>query len=803
MTLQAYGGYNASNARGTGGAGTVYKESAAQSGTGDLIVDNASYDSWDDSYMGRTTLNATFAFDSITIQNAGNLETGSSSSITYNTLNWSTTGIITDNGGTFAVVSGGGSLTIPATSRLVGNTARTFTGVTVTGTLTHTSNTTVAATNYKLDYTVNGDLEISSGGAVNADYKGYMSGNGPGTPAAQGSNNGGGGYGGIGGNGSSYSGGPTYGSSTEPTDLGSGGGDYNTETYLAGAGGGAVKLTVSGAMTIPTGTSVSANGQNYPQTTFSPGGGSGGSVWIATGTLAGSGKVTANGGNGYGNGAGGGGGRIAITYTTNNAMLKSISVSGGSGYNNGSVGTIYPDPNPTISTQAASDITESTATGNGSVDALSLFGVSQHGHVWSQSSSPTLTYPTAQYKMNDNAANTTVTDSMGFHDGTAQQNTSALTTAGKINTALDFNGTTDYVSIPDDPNLNFGANQDFSINVWVKTTQVAASNVWPVIVSKEDRISTRNGYNINLHNGTTDSRWHLNIYVAGTIYRAYGSSDIADGEWHMLTAIRSGSTLYTYQDGVYANQAAASSANVTKAIPLNIGRSPGGTSDSYFSGQIDEVRIYRKALSQNEIGMLYNGSNGTEGTYAATPNSSQLGSKSSTGVFDSTLTGLTPSTTYYVRSYAQCSDGVVTYGDVEQFETLSGDPVSTVTSPADGKYKLNVTTISGTANPVVGTITAVQISIKDATDGSHWWDGDGWDATEETWLNTDNAISWSYNSSAVAWEIPKQYTIRSKATNSEGYTETPGSGITFTYSDAPPKFNLKGIFQLEGNATFR
>ncbi len=63
----------------------------------------------------------------------------------------------------------------------------------------------------------------------------------------------------------------------------------------------------------------------------------------------------------------------------------------------------------------------------------------------------------AHWRMNDNAANTRVKDeSPNINHGTAQQNTSALTTAGKVGTALSFNGSTDKITVPNAPSLNFG-----------------------------------------------------------------------------------------------------------------------------------------------------------------------------------------------------------------------------------------------------------------------------------------------------------------------------------------------------------
>ncbi|MCK5711806.1 MAG: hypothetical protein KAI25_03735, partial [Hyphomicrobiaceae bacterium] len=274
-----------------GGAGTIYKKAAAQT-NGDLIINNNDQDNADDRYIGKTLVNEVITFDTITIQNYGNLETGSASNIIYSTLDWSSKGIIIDNGGMFSIVSGGGSLMIPAASKLAGNTARTFTGLTVNGTLTHTNNT--IAETYKLDYVINGDLLIAESGAIAVQEKGYQAETGPGAGGGGYVVGGGGaGYGGGGGVGaySSGTGGPSYGSITEPSNIGSGGGNPHAST--GGFGGGAVKLAVTGITTIAG--SVNADGKNSPN---KGGAGSGGSVWIETGTLLGAGAITANGGAG-------------------------------------------------------------------------------------------------------------------------------------------------------------------------------------------------------------------------------------------------------------------------------------------------------------------------------------------------------------------------------------------------------------------------------------------------------------------------------------------------------------------------
>ncbi|MEI6728037.1 MAG: DUF2341 domain-containing protein [bacterium] len=224
------------------------------------------------------------------------------------------------------------------------------------GNFTTSQNTTVAANlNYKLDLTFN-NLTINSGGQMQTNTKGYTvginstNGNGPGGGVYVNTEGAGGGYGGSGGNGagSSSTGGVSYGSITEPIDLGSGGsGAQGGNTSNTGNGGGAIKLNITETLT-NNGT-ISANGQNGNIPHYRTGGGSGGSIWITTNTLAGTGSITANGGAGGGSnqGGGGGGGRIALYYNTK-TLSGSVTATGGTGSQAGGAGTVYEPNTPQV-----------------------------------------------------------------------------------------------------------------------------------------------------------------------------------------------------------------------------------------------------------------------------------------------------------------------------------------------------------------------------------------------------------------------------------------------------------------------
>jgi hypothetical protein len=190
------------------------------------------------------------------------------------------------------------------------------------------------ATNLQLSVT--GDMLVHAGAGIDLDGQGYAASQGPGRGPFYGG--GGGGHGGYGGADANRDpSGASYDSVLQPSLPGSGGGNPHPVQLFSTvcAGGGAARLTVGGSLMLDG--RLSADGANAGP---AGGGGAGGSLWITTGTLSGTGSISANGGNGDPiTGGGGGGGRIAISYNTNQ-FTGTISARGGAGSQYGGAGTI-------------------------------------------------------------------------------------------------------------------------------------------------------------------------------------------------------------------------------------------------------------------------------------------------------------------------------------------------------------------------------------------------------------------------------------------------------------------------------
>lgn len=192
---------------------------------------------------------------------------------------------------------------------MTGSVTRTMDFLTVAGygKLTTVANTTTRANVIDIAAT---NATVGVYGYIDVTGRGYQYLQGPGAATASRAAS----HGGLGYNAT----GNTYDTITGPTDMGSGG------SVVALPGGGAIKLNVSGTLTMDSNYSyLKADATHATSTTTSLYGGSGGSIWISAGTLAGFPSTNVNAVSAIGGTNDstttqniGAGGRIAITYGT-------------------------------------------------------------------------------------------------------------------------------------------------------------------------------------------------------------------------------------------------------------------------------------------------------------------------------------------------------------------------------------------------------------------------------------------------------------------------------------------------------
>jgi len=167
-------------------------------------------------------------------------------------------------------------------------------------------------------------------------------------------------------------------------------------------------------------------------------------------------------------------------------------------------------------------------------------------------------------------------------------NTPPQWTGGKFGKALSFDGVDDYVKVEDSDSLDI--TDEITAVAWVKTSNTAAQTV----VGKKSEILLRIDGSGNAVFGINDGTgW----------YEAISTKFVCDGNWHFLVGTFNGSSIKIFVDESLAKETLKTTTIQDTTNPLTIGQLAGL---NYFNGTIDEVCIYNRALSEEEISDLYN-----------------------------------------------------------------------------------------------------------------------------------------------------------------------------------------------------
>jgi hypothetical protein len=209
-------------------------------------------------------------------------------------------------------------------------------------------------------------------------------------------------------------------------------------------------------------------------------------------------------------------------------------------------------------------------------------------------------------------------------NGTASNATLTTDRYTASNSSYSFNGSTSYIGVP---LINASGGNKLTISVWVNPLDISS--------------------NLNYHimrqdNGTSSLDWLLAFQNYGTILSfglypsgVYSELDIPisasnyTNSWHNITAVYNGTSRSIYRDGILIgsdsiNGNVSYTSNATFAFGASAANS--GASEK-FNGKIDDVGIWKRALSAQEILNLYLANNCPD-TITTQP-TNQIGNKGS------------------------------------------------------------------------------------------------------------------------------------------------------------------------------
>ena len=196
-------------------------------------------------------------------------------------------------------------------------------------------------------------------------------------------------------------------------------------------------------------------------------------------------------------------------------------------------------------------------------------------------------------------------DSSGYgNDGTLEGDATTISDPDR-GLVLSLDGSGDYVDVGDADSLDFGIADSFTIVARINTNQSQC-----LIVNKRYCTSGgtwQEGYSLSLY----QSKLYFGIEdISNNSLSIHGSTIVGDGQWHHIAAVRDATTdklhLYLNGNSDVTPVTDITTASLNTAQPFTIGSFNRSSGDQlYFNGSIDDVRIYNKALSAQEIQQLY------------------------------------------------------------------------------------------------------------------------------------------------------------------------------------------------------
>ena len=202
----------------------------------------------------------------------------------------------------------------------------------------------------------------------------------------------------------------------------------------------------------------------------------------------------------------------------------------------------------------------------------------------------------AYYPFNGNA------DDMSGHgnNGTVQGAQLCPDRNGNDNAAYYFDGN-DYIEVAPSDSLFFNT---ISISTWLKLDTTIGPNI---IVSKWDDHAFEHTFTLKDWNQNSKLAFELSQGNHNDLGYHDSVADLPIDEWVFVTAVFDNSSMSLYFNGVFDSSTAVSGSISNHDIPMLIGAlmSASGSTGEYFDGVIDELRIYNRALSQDEIMSLY------------------------------------------------------------------------------------------------------------------------------------------------------------------------------------------------------
>jgi hypothetical protein len=211
----------------------------------------------------------------------------------------------------------------------------------------------------------------------------------------------------------------------------------------------------------------------------------------------------------------------------------------------------------------------------------------------------------AEYPFNGNAHDM----SGNGNNGVVHSATLAADRFGNPNSAYRFNGNSSYIEIPNGGPFNFV--KDFSISTWVNP---ASSQVdLTALIDKSHGSTPLRGWTVQQNNAEINNLAFRYYVVSGAAGYQPCLSQLVANAWNHLAIIKKDVTTRCYLNNIVTGMGNASAATIASNgnLPLTLGAwnqgqtQPASGLVRFFTGLLDDIRIYNRTLSSSEVSQLY------------------------------------------------------------------------------------------------------------------------------------------------------------------------------------------------------
>jgi len=251
--------------------------------------------------------------------------------------------------------------------------------------------------------------------------------------------------------------------------------------------------------------------------------------------------------------------------------------------------------------------------------------------------------------------------------GTVQNGTNSSSDRyGTLNSAFDFDGNDDQIYV--NHSANISPSQYVTVNSWIYPRAY-----------EDNKFILVKGSHINLYYRSygllgpeSNQKAQFRLSNSNVELGVYSNSIIPLNTWSMITGVYDGTNLKIYVNGVFDGQISMSGLINQTNEPLSFGSHKYyNFSDYWYNGSLDDISIYNRVLTQQEITALYNGP-----TYTINASSGSNGSITPSGI--TTLNSTATQRYTFTANSGYMLDSVIVDGN--KVDSVSGYTFSSLTS---------------------------------------------------------------------------------------------------------------------------